>query len=204
MRKLLCCLSVLLLGGNLSAQITVQNTLAPNALVQNVLMGNGVVASNITYNGSAVNAQTLQGNVTFFNASNTTFPLSSGVLLTTGNGVAAIGPNNSGSFTNNLPATPIVSSDPQLNSIANGTVYNGAVLEFDFIPSGDTVSFRYVFASDEYPEFSPSSYNDAFGFFLSGLNPDDLINPYNNTNIALIPGTTTPVTINNVGDASYL
>lgn len=179
------------------SQITVQNTLSPSNLVQNVLLGTGVTATNITYNGSVPNAQSVQGNVTFFNASSTTFPISSGVLLTTGNGIAAIGPNNSGSFTNNSPATPDVSSDPQLNAIANGSPTNGAILEFDFIPTGDTISFRYVFGSDEYPEFSPSSYNDAFGFFLTGPNP--LGGNYTNTNLALIPGTSTPVTINNVG-----
>ncbi len=182
------------------AQITVQNTLSPSDLVQTVLLGNGVTASNITYNGSAVNAQSVKGNVTFFNAASTTFPLASGVLLTTGNGVGAVGPNNSGSFTNNSPATPNVSSDPDLNAIANGSVTNGVVLEFDFIPTGDTISFRYIFGSDEYPEFSPSSYNDAFGFFLSGPNP--LGGNYTSTNLALIPSTSTPVTINNVGPSS--
>ena len=66
-------------------QITVTNTLAPNALVQGVLLGNGVTATNITYNGSAVNAQQLQTNVTYFDATNTSFPIQRGVLLTTGN-----------------------------------------------------------------------------------------------------------------------
>lgn len=180
-------------------QITVTNTQPPNALVQNVLLGNGVTASNITYNGSPVAAQQVQSNVTYFDASATTFPIARGVLLTTGMGVGAIGPNNSTSYTQG--GTPLVSTDPDLNAIANGSVTNGAVLEFDFIPSGDTVSFRYLFGSDEYPEFSPSTYNDAFGFFLSG---PGLSGPYSNggVNIALIPGTTTPVTINNVGDQS--
>ena len=171
--------------------------MTPNQLVQNVLLGFGVTATNVTVNGSAANANIPQGNATFFTAGATSFPIVSGVLLTTGNGIAAIGPNSSGSFTNNSPATPNVSSDVQLNAIAAGTVTNGIVLEFDFVPSGDTIAFNYMFGSDEYPEFSPSTFNDAFGFFLWGPNP---IGPaYNATNLALIPGTTTPVTINNVG-----
>ncbi|HPS17053.1 MAG TPA: choice-of-anchor L domain-containing protein, partial [Bacteroidales bacterium] len=55
------------------------------------------------------------------------------------------------------------------------------------------VSFRYTFASEEYNEWVGSTYNDAFGFFLTG-GPEN----YNSKNIALIPGTSTPVTINNV------
>jgi gliding motility-associated-like protein len=182
---------------SLTAQIGVTTTMTPNQLVQNVLLGFGVTATNVTVNGSAANASIPQGNATFFTAGASSFPIGSGVLLTTGNGIAAIGPNSSGSFTNNSPATPNVSSDVQLNAIAAGTVTNGIVLEFDFVPSGDTIAFNYMFGSDEYPEFSPSTFNDAFGFFLWGPNP---IGPaYNATNLALIPGTTTPVTINNVG-----
>ncbi len=180
------------------SQITVTGGFTPSNLVNNVLLGNGVTASNITYNTSAANANAVQSNVAFFNAAGTNFPLSSGVLLTTGLATAAAGPNNSTSFT--AGGTPMVSSDVDLNAIAAGSVTNGAVLEFDFVPSGDTVRFRYVFGSEEYPEFSPSSFNDAFGFFLSGPNPAG--GSYASQNIALIPGTTTPVTINNVGDAS--
>lgn len=198
MKKILLCAVATLSGWALAfGQIVVTNTDAPNALVQNVLLGNGVTATNITYNGSAVNAQQVQSNVTYFDATNTSFPIARGVLLTTGQGIGAVGPNNSGSYT--LGGTPIVSSDPDLNAIAAGSVTNGAILEFDFVPTGDTISFKYVFGSDEYPEFSPSSYNDAFGFFLSG---PGIAGPYSNgaENIALIPGTSTPVTINNVGD----
>jgi hypothetical protein len=63
------------------------------------------------------------------------------------------------------------------------------VLEFDFdVATTGTLSFNYVFASDEYNEWTNSQYNDVFAFFL-----DD-------TNIALIPGTEIPVAINTVND----
>lgn len=208
MKKILSILSFVLISVSMVAQITVTNTQTPDQLVQNVLMGFGVTATNVTVNGSPITANNIVSNATFFNANNTTFPIPSGVLLTTGRGIAAIGPNSSGSFTNNNPPTSNVGSDPQLNYLANGTVTNGIVLEFDFVPASDTISFKYIFGSDEYPEFSPSSYNDAFGFFLSGPNPysptgNPAPNDYNplppNFNIALIPGTSTAVTINNVG-----
>lgn len=185
--------------------ILVNATQTPTQLVNNVLLGFGVTATNVTINGSPINANTPVSNITSFTNNNPSFPFSAGMLLTTGNGVGAQGPNASGSFTNNTPATPNVSTDPHLNAIANGTVTNGTVLEFDFVPSGDTMSFRYIFGSDEYPEFSPSTFNDAFGLFLWG---PGITGPYaqagypaGGANIAVIPGGT-PVTINNVGDAS--
>ena len=183
----------------LFSQITVTSTQTPNNLVQNVLLGNGVTATNISYNGSLPNASVSQSNVTQFAAGATSFPISAGVLLTTGVGSAAVGPNSSSSFT--LGGTPNVSSDPDLVAISSASVTNGGILEFDFVPAGDTIRFRYLFGSDEYPEFSPSTFNDAFGFFLSG---PGIAGPFSNgaINIAVIPGTTTAVTINNVGPTS--
>jgi gliding motility-associated-like protein len=185
--------------------ILVNTAQTPSQLVNNVLLGFGVTASNITINGSPVNANTPVSNITSFTNNNPAFPFSAGMLLTTGNGIGAQGPNNSTSFTNNNPPTTNVSTDPELNALAAGTVTNGTVLEFDFIPSGDTMSFRYIFGSEEYPEFSPSSFNDAFGLFLWG---PGISGPYaqagypaGGANIAIIPGGI-PVTINNVGDAS--
>ena len=131
--------------------------------------------------------------------------INNGLILTTGNASAAVGPNSGSSFTSNNPATSLVTSDPHLNDIAAGNVTNGVVLEFDFIPSGDTLVFNYMFGSDEYPEFSPSSFNDAFGLFLWGpgiTGPFTLAGyPNGGANIATIPGGI-PVTINNVGDVS--
>lgn len=178
-------------------QITVTNTQAPDALVQGVLLGNGVTATNITYNGSAVNAQQLQTNVTYFDATNTSFPIQRGVLLTTGNGIVAVGPNSATG--ESMPGTPMVSGDADLNAISAANVTNGGILEFDFVPTGDTISFKYVWASEEYPEFAPPNggVNDVFGFFISG---PGFAGPYMNgaENIAIIPGTSTPIGINNV------
>lgn len=186
-----------------TAQITVTNTQSVNTLVQTVLLGQGVNATNITVNGSPLQGNSVVGNLTYFDAANSGFSIPGGLLLTTGNGIGAIGPNSQSAATNNNPPTSNVSTDPHLTAIANATVTNGIVLEFDFIPAGDTVSFSYIFGSDEYPEFSPSTFNDAFGFFLWGpgiSGPFALAGyPSGGENLAIIPGTSLPVTINNLG-----
>ena len=85
--------------------------------------------------------------------------------------------------------------DPGLDQLSTATTSDAVVLEFQFVPSGDTAQFEYMFASDEYEEWAPpsvASFNDVFGFFISG--PGIV----GEENIALIPGTTTPVAINNV------
>ncbi len=64
------------------------------------------------------------------------------------------------------------------------------MLTIHFTPTGNQVRFSYVFASEEYNEYVGSEYNDLFAFFVGG------------TNYAVLPGTSTPVAINNVNCGS--
>ncbi len=120
----------------------------------------------------------------------------SGIILTSGQADLAEGPNNLASAGYIVP--PYGGSDASLDSILGYIGTNDAcVLEFDLIPNSDTITFDYVFGSEEYLEFVASSYNDIFGFFISGPGISG------NQNIALIPGTSTPVSINNINSTSY-
>lgn len=181
-------------------QITVDNTTqSPQQLVQNVLVGGGVVASNVTLNGSAAAAMAPDIHVGFFDANGTTFPISEGLILATGNAQVAVGPNNLTSAGNWQTPGYAASPDPDLVAINTPGIgiADQIILEFDFIPQGDSLIFNYIFGSEEYPEFVNGGYNDAFGFFISG---PGFAGPYQNgaENLALIPGTVTPVTIDNV------
>jgi len=158
-------------------------------LVQNVLIGGGVTVSNITFTG---NPAALGG---FTGGATTNLGLNSGIILATGNATDAAGPNSSGSTSTSFN----LGSDPQLAALITQSVNDAAAIEFDFVPVGDTLRFKYVFGSDEYPEFV-NSYNDVFGFFVSGPNPSG--GNYVNENIALIPGTNTAVTINNINNGT--
>lgn len=170
-------------------QLTVTTGIPPADLVQNTLIGTGVTATNITYTGSP---QALGRFQTGTNPTN--LGISSGIIMSTGhvNGSPQIGSPVGGFASTNLGFP----GDATLNALGLGTTQDATVLEFDFVPLSDTVRFRYVFSSEEYPEFVNTSFNDVFGFFVSGLNP--MGGNYVNRNIALIPGTATPVSINNV------
>jgi hypothetical protein len=169
------------------AQLTTVANGNATALAQ-VLAGNGVTVSNATLTGAA-NA------VGTFTATGNFLGLTGGVILTTGSVVNAPGPNNLASAgTNNTGGAFAL-----LNPLAGATTQDATVLQFDVTPVGNTLSFRYVFGSEEYPEFAPpqnSGFNDAFGFFISGPIPGG--GNYTNLNIATLPNTATPVTINNV------
>jgi hypothetical protein len=187
-RHLFGCIA-LLSASQLKAQLTVSQQGAAN-LVNNILLGQGVTASNITFTG---NAQMLGS----FNGANSNIGLANGVILSSGRIQDAPGPNNSPSKGEDLGAN----GSPLLESILDGAdTEDAAVLRFNFVCEGDKVQFRYVFASEEYPEFVGSEFNDAFGFFIQGPGITGT------QNLAIIPTTTSPVTINNVNagsNASY-
>ncbi len=119
---------------------------------------------------------------------------SRGIIISTGKIVDAVGPNNQTNTGSRLAgATP----DPDLDLVTNGGIFDRSGVEFDFVPLESTITFRYVFASEEYCEYVGSSYNDIFGFFVSGPGFEG---PYDQgaVNIAQVPGTSQPVNINNI------
>jgi hypothetical protein len=119
-----------------------------------------------------------------------------GIVLTTGTVKDTLGNSGishpSSFFETSSYGTP---GDAQLATLAGTTLSStrdACVLEFDFKAAGDTVKFNYVFGSEEYPEYACTSFNDVFGFLITG---GTYVTP---TNIALVPGTTIPVCINSI------
>ena len=183
------------------AQLIVNNTtFTPIQLVQNSLVGPGVTPYNIMYNGvpGTVIRDQIAKFTTNFNPTN--LGLSSGLLLATGNAQLAIGPNNMG--TKSQPTATPTQGDPDLALLCGQTVRNVSIVEFDFVATGNELNFDYVFASEEYPEFANSTFNDTFGFFLRGPGITGIYSG-NAQNIALIPTSPTlPITINNVNNGT--
>ena len=194
---MLIVLFIIISVNHASAQLAVSTAMTPQQLVQNVLVGGGITVSNVTYTGNTDAIGSFTG------GAGTNLGMANGIVMSTGmvDGTGTNGEYPIGSPASNVNSLIFSNSpchDPQLISIATDSIYDEAILQFDFIPQSDTVRFRYVFASEEYPMYVNSPFNDVFGFFISGINPAG--GNYSNKNIALIPGTNTPVSINNVND----
>lgn len=171
-------------------QINPGPAVTPEDMVE-YLIGPGVNYYDVTFQGADI------ARGIFNNGSSTNIGLESGIFLTSGAGYLVPGPNMSCSagINNGMPGHPL------LDAICTSTTYNAAVLEFDFIPLNDTVKCRFVFGSEEYSEYANTAFNDVFGFFVSG--PDPNTGWYVNKNIAIVPGTTnTAITINNVNNGN--
>jgi hypothetical protein len=185
-KQFLVILIMLFATSSIFAQLVVINDTNTIQLVNDFVLS-GVSTSNVQYTGAS---NTLG---TFSNGTSTNLGLSNGIIMTTGN----LSSPEIGSPVSEFASTSNSSVGcSELDVIAGGITYDASILEFDLIPSGNILEFQYVFASEEYPEFINSGYNDVFGFFISGSNPSG--GNYSNTNIAIIPSTTMPVAIDNV------
>jgi gliding motility-associated-like protein len=130
---------------------------------------------------------------TFNSNGNSTFPFSKGLVMTTGHVSLAQGPNGGGSSSSSIGDNYYCDSELTPYANPNGgssnNITSSATLEFYFIAMADTFSFNYIFASDEYPEFACSSFNDVFAFILKGLDP--VTGQMTTKNVAVVPNTIT-------------
>ena len=202
-------------------QVSVNNTSpynSPNYLVNDILIGaNCINTSNISFQGDPMQ-------LGYFNNSgygtDPFLDIDNGVILSTGD-INVIDP----SFTNYVfnPANNI--SDPDLLNVANevppllpfphtnsfsvSSINDVAILEFDFVPNSQTLTFDYAFGSEEYYYFENTEFNDVFGFFISGPGitgpySSPSYHPNGSINLATVPSFTPelPITVSSVNDTT--
>ncbi|MDP4267240.1 MAG: choice-of-anchor L domain-containing protein [Bacteroidota bacterium] len=170
-----------------------------DSLVRNVLIGKGVKAFNVTYKGYRV-INAFGSSIGYFDGSKSNIGLKNGVVLSTGNikNIAGPVPQQMSTKFSNSGDKDIDSILQRENPDAIVNTYDAAGLEFDFVPTSDSLHFKYVFASSEYG-FVGMGTNDAFAFIIRG--PGITNDPgINGKNIALIPGTNLPVSIENINN----
>ncbi len=188
-------IAFLLMPSGMSAQVLITDSVNLESLINDVLLDGDLTAFNLTYNGVAYGDDGSQSNqYGTFEIVNSAFPISEGVILATA-GVSSFG-GGFGFQDDNFQ------NDPDLMALSGGfNMNNCAIIEFDLVAASDTFLIDYIFASDEYPGFTCTQFNDVFGLFISG---PGLEGPFLNDaiNIALIPDTYIPIGVNTV-NAGY-
>lgn len=168
-----------------TAQITV-NTSANGLALANALVGPGVMATNVTVQNTSLSTGT------FTNAGTTGFSFTDGIILSTGELNHL---NDPASYHNStqigLPGNSLIDA-----IVAPSLSQDAVSLDFDFTCASDSVEFEFVFSSEEYNDYSNTNFIDAFGFFVTGPGYAP------NTNMALIPGTNIPISINTINNGN--
>lgn len=167
-----------------SQQVTIDNSITAQQLIEDYLVEGCVQVSNITstVNGS-VNGLSSYG---YFERGTSNFPFENGIVLTTGD--AASGGNVVNTMDLN-EGTTSWGTDPDFEAAMGiSNTFNATSIEFDFISVTNLVQFDYLIASEEYGSQYLCDYADGFVFLIRQASSPG---PY--TNVALIPGTGTPV-----------
>lgn len=174
------------------SQININNSKSPIDMA-NILGDNSITISNVSYKGDNISSASFTAAGV---ASTELGGLTEGIVLTTTSNA-----NNITSSSLNYGSSGIADSDIALLIGANQTTDTNA-LEFDFIANSNELSFRYLFASEEYRQYVCTQFNDAFGFFLSG---PGISGPYsdNSINLALLPNGL-PVAVNTVNGGNIV
>ena len=155
---------------------------AQAAVLAKELAGPGVTISNVSFTGTTGGTATASAGS--FTGGTPAIGFNNGIILSNGHAKDVVGPSTV------LASTDLgLPGDPDLDALAGVTPNEGfdaTTLSFDFVPQGRSLTFQYVFASDEYNQFVGTQFDDVFGFFVNGQN------------VALIPGTNQPVSVNTV------
>ncbi|NRD22920.1 T9SS type B sorting domain-containing protein [Winogradskyella litoriviva] len=164
----------------------------PQQLVENILIDsdciNNITVTNVV-GGDFGGTDQSYG---YFDATGTSFPFQSGIVLSTGRLNNVPGPNTSLSDDN----ASNWSGDADLEgALSESGTINATILEFEFTSVAQQVSFNYIFASEEYQENNSNTcqYSDLFGFLIRRVNSQDQYD-----NIAIVPNTNTPVKVTTV------
>ncbi|MBC3847261.1 T9SS type B sorting domain-containing protein [Winogradskyella echinorum] len=170
-------------------QIVTDSSLQPQELIDNLTNGSCAAATNATslINGSVNNIPSYG----FFERGTSDFPLENGIILSTGN------VNSAGNTL--LPQSLSDGNlewetDSDILSVLNiDQTLNATSLEFDFTSINNSLSFKYVFASDEYQQQYPCNFQDVFAILIKEAGTSD---PY--INIALLPDNVTTINTSSI------
>jgi len=166
------------------------NTFTPQELVEDLLINSGCIQNIQVTNIVGGDFAGSDESIGSFTANGSDFPFSEGIVMSTGRLSNVPGPNDSLSD-DDAPGWLGDADLEEALQISNTT--NASILEFDFVPNADNIQFSYLFASEEYQEGDPNTcrFSDAFAFLIRPAGGDY-------TNIALVPGTQTPVAVTTV------
>lgn len=174
-----------------SQQISINDNVSIQQLIEDNLVEGCVEISNVisTVNGAASGFSSFAE----FDRAGSNFPFQNGIMLSTGNAVSG----------GNTLNTELLSegsnswgSDADLETaLGISNTLNATSIEFDFISISNQLSFNYLLASEEYTDVNPCFFADGFAFLIRETGSTA---PYQN--IALIPGTSTPVNTSTVRD----
>ncbi|UTW60938.1 OmpA family protein [bacterium SCSIO 12741] len=175
--------AMIVLPNKVLAQVQIDTSHNAAYWVKQVLLAeeSGVEVSKVHFKGAK---QSLGS----FKNKWTSLVMPEGIIISSGDVMGAAGPNDNPKMSSVIYPFP----DRDLQKIATGEVFDAAVLEFDLVAQYDSLSFGFVFASEEYPEYVNKGVNDIFAFWITNRETGF------KRNLALLQPDNEPVMVDNI------
>jgi len=174
------------------AQITVDDSsFTVQQLIEDILI-NSPCATVDNFSSFTGTTQGFNG-IGYFEANNSGFEISEGVILSTGNALSASGPNGAETLDEGGADLSWGGDLDLANITSTFNLFNASYIQFDFIPTADFISFDFLFASEEYFGSFPCTISDVFAFILTDSSG-------NSRNLAIVPNTDIPIKVTTVND----
>ncbi len=156
------------MGAEMATGAELTYTTTATALqMANSIFGDGATVTGASYSGPA-NSSALYSNGTLAPG---VVPSNTGVIMSTGNvrdfTQSSGDPNRSTGTSTNTTGTD---NNALFNAVAGSNTYDAVWMDVDFIPTGNVMTMRFVFASEEYPEYVNTNFNDVIGVWVNGTN----------------------------------
>lgn len=174
----------------------VESSFSITQLVKDVLIAGGSTCATANVSNVVVSPNIAAGNQSrswgFFNKGTTNFPFAKGIVLATGHAQKAGNAFIPDHLGDGLPTQ----DDPDLAAalgLSSNMLKDASYIEFDFVPTAPEVTFRYLFATEEYFNTFPCTYGDGFALLLKQNTPGATYQ-----NLAVLPGGAGPVSVRNI------
>ncbi len=169
------------------SQLKVDTYPTEQFMITHMLMGDSTTKIwNVKFHGT-------HGARGVFYSRNTIIPIEEGLIISSGFAKSASGPNKGPGYT----TSNRTKGDLELETLAGMKTYDATWISFEFEATHNLIRFNYIFASEEYPEYVGSTFNDVFAFFLQDLQTGET------KNLAVIPNTDLPITVNNINHQKH-
>ncbi|MGV6828270.1 MAG: choice-of-anchor L domain-containing protein, partial [Flavobacteriales bacterium] len=171
------------------SQITIDESFTTQELIEDILLTSSSCAQVSDF-GQRTGTDFGEGNgIGAFFANGSDFPFESGIILSSGYVSNAPGPN----LTIHSDGTQawLGSTVLEANTTATNT-NNASMIQFNFVPLLNQISFNFLFASEEYNQLYECSFSDAFAFVLTDQTTGVV------QNLAVLPGTNIPIEATNI------
>ncbi|SEG47101.1 T9SS type B sorting domain-containing protein [Flavobacterium urumqiense] len=199
MKKALIFILLMVLYTVHSQSVTINTTKYTIDQLVNKVLVNSPCVQGINVTSRTGTTYGSSNGIGYFENTNSAFPFSNGVVLSTGD-VTKIPAPNTTILSDGIPAWS-GDSDLEANLLSQSGItinsINASYIEFDFQPKTPNFDFSFLFASEEYGT-SQCSFSDAFAFLLK-----DVTAGGTNVNLAVIPSTAIPVSVETIRDIAY-